>query len=187
MQIDWVSLAADAFANATGKAAEKGEIALNRPCSHSESGNRGEAVGTNENMQAVDFNELDSACSHFPTVPTDFEEGEGAESNEYVFDMIEKPDGEGPQGGFAPERKDPAPACASCANLATPGLSSGYCGAGRADLAPAYGEGHPLRALPADGGKSCPAWTWDGMPPRGAALTAYRGPASFARVFRGRW
>lgn len=52
----------------------------------------------------------------------------------------------------------PAPrACVSCRHLAKPGRSSGHCG-GRTDLPPAYGEGHPLRVLPDDGGVSCPNW-----------------------------
>ena len=32
-----------------------------------------------------------------------------------------------------------------------------YCG-GRSDLEPAYGRGHPLRLLPADGGANCTVW-----------------------------
>lgn len=44
--------------------------------------------------------------------------------------------------------------CDECQHKTTRFSSSGYCG-GRADLAPVYGEGHPLRVLPADGGVSC--------------------------------
>lgn len=45
-------------------------------------------------------------------------------------------------------------ACNECKHLARPGRSTGYCG-GRSDLAAAYGETHPLRILPDDGGASC--------------------------------
>lgn len=45
-------------------------------------------------------------------------------------------------------------ACKDCMNLSRPGHSAGYCG-GRTDLAAAYGETHPLRILPDDGGASC--------------------------------
>ena len=48
--------------------------------------------------------------------------------------------------------------CMTCRDFARPGLSSGYCGGGRADLLPAYGDHHPLRQLPEDGGASCEEW-----------------------------
>ena len=48
--------------------------------------------------------------------------------------------------------------CKTCAHFARPGRADGHCG-GRDDLAPAYGEGHPLRVLPDDGGVSCKRWT----------------------------
>jgi hypothetical protein len=44
--------------------------------------------------------------------------------------------------------------CYGCQHFARPGLSDGHCG-GRADLAPAYGPGHPLRLLPADRWARC--------------------------------
>jgi hypothetical protein len=47
--------------------------------------------------------------------------------------------------------------CCQCRHFARPGLSDGYCG-GRSDLEPAYGRGHPLRLLPADGGANCTVW-----------------------------
>ena len=47
--------------------------------------------------------------------------------------------------------------CYGCQHFARPGLSDGYCG-GRADLGPAYGPGHPLRVLPADGGAACSSY-----------------------------
>lgn len=173
MSIDWASLVADAFASAPEKAAETakktaetGGKASDCPLFPVESGNKSGAVGTKQESQVFDFNRFSNSCSHVPTVPADFEEDQEADSSDYLFDMRKTPGGEEPQGGFAPERKDPAAACASCANLATPGLSSGYCGAGRADLAPAYGEGHPLRALPADGGEGCPLWETDWYAPR---------------------
>jgi hypothetical protein len=50
--------------------------------------------------------------------------------------------------------------CLSCTHFRRPGYSSGYCGSPerRDDLPPAYGEGHPLRQLPGDQGKSCRAY-----------------------------
>ena len=48
-------------------------------------------------------------------------------------------------------------ACRCCQHFARPGKSEGYC-SGRDDLPLAYGANHPLRRLPADGGKSCEAW-----------------------------
>lgn len=47
--------------------------------------------------------------------------------------------------------------CKTCRHFAKPGRADGYCG-GREDLAHAYGEGHPLRVLPDDGGVSCRRW-----------------------------
>lgn len=49
----------------------------------------------------------------------------------------------------------PAPRCADCAHLATPGVGNRYCGAGRDDLPPAYGPGHPLCRIPGDGAAGC--------------------------------
>lgn len=45
--------------------------------------------------------------------------------------------------------------CATCAHWSSMGAPVGYCGAGRADLEPAYGEGHPLRQLPQNKGADC--------------------------------
>lgn len=47
--------------------------------------------------------------------------------------------------------------CATCRHLSRPGLADGYCSI-RTDLAPAYGEHHPLRRLPDDRGASCAKW-----------------------------
>jgi len=47
--------------------------------------------------------------------------------------------------------------CHECCSYRTPGLTGpygGYCG-GRDDLPPAYGDSHPLRRLPDDGGHGC--------------------------------
>ncbi len=61
--------------------------------------------------------------------------------------------------GQAAEPFVPTPtSCRTCINLTRPGLSDGYC-SGRTDLALAYGEGHPLRRLPADGGVDCLDWS----------------------------
>jgi hypothetical protein len=54
-------------------------------------------------------------------------------------------------------------ACVSCRRIGKPGaLVKGesevsYC-SGRDDLPPAYGAGHPMRKLPADGGATCSSW-----------------------------
>ena len=51
------------------------------------------------------------------------------------------------------------PQCRTCGNTKRPGQANfpGYCTA-RPDLAPIYGEGHPLRRLPEDKGTSCTVW-----------------------------
>lgn len=52
------------------------------------------------------------------------------------------------------------PLCRTCGNTRRPGQADfpGYCTA-RTDLAPIYGEAHPLRRLPEDKGASCTAWS----------------------------
>jgi hypothetical protein len=50
----------------------------------------------------------------------------------------------------------PAQSCRRCGQFAHPGLSEGYCGGGRTDLAPAYGG---FSVLPADHGASCEDFT----------------------------
>lgn len=50
--------------------------------------------------------------------------------------------------------------CASCMHSRKPGGVSRYCSA-RPDLPPAYGERHPLRLLPDDGGAGCGQWVGD--------------------------
>ena len=55
--------------------------------------------------------------------------------------------------------KSAARGCGLCLHRKRPGLSSpGYCGAGRADLKPAYGPGHSLRRMPDDRGASCASY-----------------------------
>lgn len=61
------------------------------------------------------------------------------------------------EGFEVPPPPPVARGCDTCALRSAPGRSDGYCG-GRDDLAPAYGPGHPLRVLPADGGVSCARW-----------------------------
>ncbi|MDD2742339.1 MAG: hypothetical protein PHV02_08700 [Rhodocyclaceae bacterium] len=51
-----------------------------------------------------------------------------------------------------------AHACTSCRHLTKPARSDGAC-AQRTDLPPAYGPGHPLHLLPADGGSTCQLWS----------------------------
>lgn len=181
MPIDWGLLVDEVLANAPGKAEKKGEKASEHPCSHSKSGNNGGVVGTKNKDQVIDYKGLIEGCSHVLTVPTIFEEGQGTEVFKNGNGMDFEPDGEGAKSGSAPEKKPPAPACLICANLTKPGLSSGYCKAARADLAPAYGPGHPLRRLPPDGGASCHAWAWNGLPPRPAPEVTSKAPARFAK------
>lgn len=50
----------------------------------------------------------------------------------------------------------PVPHCDTCENCCKPGASR-YCCA-RPELSPAYGENHPLRQLPDDGGVDCRRW-----------------------------
>lgn len=47
--------------------------------------------------------------------------------------------------------------CGLCRHIRRPGIANRYC-AGRDDLPPAYGLGHPLRQLPADQGVTCSRW-----------------------------
>lgn len=61
------------------------------------------------------------------------------------------------EGFEVPPPPPVARGCETCALRRAPGRSDGYC-SGREDLAPAYGAGHPLRVLPADGGVSCARW-----------------------------
>lgn len=58
----------------------------------------------------------------------------------------------------------PASDCRTCAHLSRPGLSDGLCGGERPDLPRAFGgdSTHPLRDLPADGGRDCLAWAGRG-------------------------
>jgi len=51
----------------------------------------------------------------------------------------------------------PSHSCSTCAYSRRPGGVSRYCSA-RPDLPPAYGERHPLRQLPDDGGDGCGQW-----------------------------
>lgn len=46
--------------------------------------------------------------------------------------------------------------CNACPHHRKPGrVDVGYCAGDRPDLEPAYGPNHPLKKLPADGGKNC--------------------------------
>lgn len=51
----------------------------------------------------------------------------------------------------------PATGCTSCTHSRKPGGVTRYCSA-RPELPPAYGDGHPLRCLPDDGGADCKHW-----------------------------
>lgn len=62
------------------------------------------------------------------------------------------------QSAHEPARQSAARGCSTCRHRRRPGLSEGYCGGGRDDLAGAYGAHHPLRRLPADQGESCASY-----------------------------
>lgn len=51
--------------------------------------------------------------------------------------------------------------CARCTHLRKPGRDNEYCNGGRQDLQKAYGEHHPLREIPKDRGRDCPAFELD--------------------------
>lgn len=51
----------------------------------------------------------------------------------------------------------PPTSCITCTHTRRPGGVARYCSA-RPELPPAYGEGHPLRQLPDDGGVDCGQW-----------------------------
>lgn len=67
MTIDWGSV--------VGEALHEGSVmGPDSVCSHSTSGNKPTSVGTNDTPQAIDIAQHIEVCSHFPTVPTVFEE-----------------------------------------------------------------------------------------------------------------
>lgn len=45
--------------------------------------------------------------------------------------------------------------CRNCAHWQRLKMGATYCSSARPDLAPAYGQSHPLRRLPADNGATC--------------------------------
>jgi len=148
--IDWAALVANS-ALSLPKNEDK------EPCSDSIGRNKPEKtekVGTAESLSPVGF---PGFVPTVPIVPTCFE-GPRVEEQENRSPLsFLKPVGDVIEGQSAPHKKACESSCRTCANLGRPGLSDGHCG-GRDDLPPAYGPGHPLRKLPADGGASCPAW-----------------------------
>ena len=150
--IDWSVLVRDSLPNLPKNEAKS-------PCSDSTYRNKPpntQTVGTLETLSSTGFQGF---VPTVPAVPTGFERTriEKSENNKPLSFI-------GPAGGefeeqCAPHKKAIEPYCRTCADLCRPGLSDGYCGAGREDLAHAYGHGHPLRKLPADGGENCPVWT----------------------------
>lgn len=148
--IDWAALVANS-------ALRMPENEGKEPCSDSTGRNKPgktEKVGTAESLAPVGF---PGFVPTVPTVPTSFEGSRVEEhKNNNLWSFIE-PVGGGVEGQSAPHKKACESSCRTCAHLGRPGLSDGHCG-GRDDLPPAYGPGHPLRQLPADGGASCSTW-----------------------------
>lgn len=147
MTIDWGSVVCEALCEGS-----VGRSDFVFP--HSTSGNKPTSVGTSGATQGIDNAKNAEACSHFPTVPTAFEEDLGRAS----YRATEMPDGGDCEEASAPGERRLERRCRTCAHCRRPGLSDGYCGGVRPDLPPAYGPGHPLRRLPTDRGADCDAW-----------------------------
>lgn len=151
--INWADLVASAAAKVAGNAGERG-------CPRPTSGNKGTEAGTESDAQPIEKTELVHSCSRVPAVPAIFEHHRERPGN-----IAPRVSGGGEVAkGSAPESKDAGRGCVSCCHLRRPGLSDGYCGGDRPDLRPAYGPGHPLRALPRDGGAGCGGWVHGGGP-----------------------
>lgn len=148
MTIDWGELVSAAVV-------ETCENSQNSGRTHSSGGYNEGAVGTGKTMQHYDLTDDICSCTHFPTVPTTFEEHQAST----IFIDCDTPEGGGVQGRFAPEKEQDEQQCKTCKHLRRPGLADGYCGGDRADLAYAYGPGHPLRKLPDDAGANCSTWS----------------------------
>jgi len=149
--IDWSALVADSALNLPKNEAKA-------PCSDPTSRNKPqnpETVGTAETRAGTGFDVL---CSDVPTCPTVFERPRVSQDEKHNPPSFKEPGGDGVEGQPAPHKQAFEPSCKTCAHLCRPGLSDGLCGGGRDDLPPAFTKEHPLRRLPADGGKNCPAW-----------------------------
>lgn len=122
-----------------------------------EVGTLSRGVGTKNEPYPFDPKGIDVACSHVPTIPTNFEEPRlGQTENNNTSSFIE-PAGGGVERSSAPLQSEVEQACRTCSHLRRPGLSEGYCSA-RDDLPLAYGPGHPLRRCPDDRGACCPVF-----------------------------
>jgi hypothetical protein len=133
------------------------DSALETACSHQNSGNTAQGVGTESLPQDTDLKENLYFCSHIPTVPLVLEEEREERHENSSHTSFIEPDGGGLPGESAPAKAPHEHTCRNCEHFAQPGLSDGLCG-GRPDLPPAFGPGHPLRQLPADHGADCQAW-----------------------------
>lgn len=141
--LDWSGIVAAAMHETQGIEPEGG-------CSYSESRNKGTDVGTENEMQAIEVKQLHGSCSDVPTVPHVFDKAKVRNVSSRESDA----GGWSDQEAVAPESGRAVRGCRACAWLRRPGLSGGYC-AGRDDLPRAYGQHHPLRRLPDDGGMGC--------------------------------
>ena len=148
--IDWAALVADSGPNLPKDEAKS-------PCSDSTGRNKPEKpkeVGTAETRAPLGFR---GSCSDVPTVPNVFEWSRVSRDEKYNPSSFIEPVGGEVQGQFAPHKTTFETSCRTCAHMRRPGLSDGLC-SGREDLPHAFTPGHPLRRLPDDGGRSCPAW-----------------------------
>lgn len=148
--IDWSEIVADAALNLPKNEA-KG------PSSDSTCRKKpdfSESVGTAETRANTGIYVV---SSDIPTVPSDFERQRvGKQEKTNPLSFIEAGGGGG-YGESAPHKTALETSCRTCAHMRRPGLSDGLC-SGRQDLPHAFTPGHPLRRLPDDGGRSCPAW-----------------------------
>lgn len=149
--IDWSALVADSALNLPKNEAKA-------PCSDPTCRNKPlnpENVGTPETLAPSGFQWF---RTDIPTVPASFERPRVEENEKHNQTSFEEPVGDGVEEQPAPHKEACESSCKACAHLCRPGLSDGLCGGGRDDLPPAFTKEHPLRRLPADGGKNCPAW-----------------------------
>lgn len=128
--------------------------ALESDCSHGDCGNSPGDVGTDFDLQPIENKENVKSCSHIPTFPTTFEQGQ----DRTLSNAPSVPGGGGVAKDFAPDVKDAVLGCATCFHLHPLVLSGGYCAGDRPDLPHAYGPLHTLRVLPPDGGCGCASW-----------------------------
>jgi len=149
--IDWSSLVANSDP-------EQAENPAFSPLFPQKVGTDRRGVGTDLPSQHIENKDVLNSVPTVPTVPTVFERARVRNDEKDNPTSFKEPGGDGAEGHPAPHKEACESSCKTCAHLCRPGLSDGLCGGGRDDLPPAFTKEHPLRRLPADGGKNCPAW-----------------------------